>query len=55
MDKYNKTLGSTEQIKKFKVINDVWDTTNGCLTPTLKIKRPIVTERCKDGIAELFK
>lgn len=55
MDKYNKTLGSTEQIKKFKVINDVWDTTNGCLTPTLKIKRPIVTERCKDVIAELFK
>lgn len=55
MDKYNKALGSTEQIKKFKVINDVWDTTNGCLTPTLKIKRPIVTERCKDVIAELFK
>ena len=55
VDKYNKFFGSTEQIKKYKVLNDVWDTANGCLTPTLKIKRPIVTERCKEDIAALFK
>lgn len=54
IDKYNKHFGATEQIKRFKVINDVWDTQNGCLTPTLKIKRAVVTERCKDEIDKLF-
>lgn len=55
MDKYNKTLGATEQIKKFKVLNDSWEVGNGCLTPTLKIKRPVISERCKSEIEELFK
>lgn len=55
VDKYNKFFGSTEQVKKYKVLNDVWDTNNGCLTPTLKIKRPIVTERCKSEIEALFR
>lgn len=55
IDKYNKTLGATEQIKRFKVINDVWDTENGCLTPTLKIKRNVVTERCQHYIDDLFR
>ena len=55
VDKYNKFFGATEQIKRFKVINDVWDTQNGCLTPTLKIRRAVVSERCKADIEELFK
>lgn len=55
MDKYNKTLGATEQIKKFKVLNDTWDVANGCLTPTLKIKRPVINERCRTEIEALFK
>lgn len=55
IDKYNKTLGSTEQIKKFKVLNDEWTTANGCLTPTLKVKRTVISERCKKNIDELFK
>lgn len=55
IDKYNKFFGSTEQIKRFKVLNDTWDTANGCLTPTLKLKRPVISERCKDAIEELFK
>lgn len=55
MDKYNKQFGNTEQIKRFKLLNDEWTTTNGCLTPTLKIKRKVVTERCQTAIDELFK
>lgn len=55
VDKYNKNFGATEQVKRFKVINDVWDTSNGCLTPTLKIKRAVISERCKTDIEELFK
>ena len=55
MDKYNKSLGSAEQIKRFKVINDEWTTANGCLTPTMKVKRQVIQQRCKGYIDELFK
>ena len=55
MDKYNKSLGSAEQIKRFKVINDEWTTANGCLTPTMKVKRQVIQQRCKEYIDELFK
>lgn len=55
IDKYNKTLGATEQIKRFKLVNDVWDTENGCLTPTLKIKRNVVAKRCQHHIDDLFR
>jgi len=54
MDKYNKHLGATEQIKKYRVLNDSWDVANGCLTPTLKLKRTVLAERCKKEIDELF-
>ena len=55
MDKYNKLFGATEQIKKYKLIDDTWDVANGCMTPTLKIKRKAIAERCKTEIEELFK
>ncbi len=55
INKYNKNFGDTEQIKRFKLINDTWTESNGCLTPTLKLKRKIVAERCKDDIENLFK
>ena len=55
MEKYNKGLGSAEQIKRFKVINDEWTTANGCLTPTMKVKRSVIQQRCKGYIDELFK
>ena len=54
IDKYNKQFGATEQIKKYVIINDVWDTQNGCLTPTLKIKRAVIAKRCKKEIEGLF-
>lgn len=55
MDKYNKLFGSTEQIKRYKIINDTWTEANGCMTPTLKIKRKVVSERHKEDIESLFK
>lgn len=55
MEKYNKHFGNTEQIKRYILINDEWTVANGCLTPTLKIKRMVVTQRCQAVIDELFK
>lgn len=54
VDKYNKMFGATEQIKRYKLIDDEWTEANGCLTPTLKIKRKVVTARCKKEIDALF-
>ncbi len=55
VDKYNAFFGATEQVKSYKVINDTWTEANGCMTPTLKIKRKVIEQRCKDDIVNLFK
>lgn len=55
VDKYNQFFGATEQIKCYKLIDDEWTEANGCLTPTLKIKRAKVMARCQDEIENLFK
>ncbi|MCR5424551.1 MAG: long-chain fatty acid--CoA ligase [Bacteroidales bacterium] len=54
VDKYNESFGATEQVKRFRVLNDSWTEANGCLTPTLKIKRNVVSRRCKNEIEHLF-
>ena len=54
VDKYNATLGNHEQVKRFKLVPEVWSTENQFLTPTLKIKRINVTAFYKATIEELF-
>ncbi len=54
VEKYNKFFGSTEQIKRYKVINDTWTEANGCMTPTMKIKRNVIVKRLKEEIDSLF-
>jgi long-chain acyl-CoA synthetase len=41
----NSTLPSYETIKKFAVLNQDFSQENGELTPTLKLKRKVVTEK----------
>ncbi len=54
IEKYNALFGNTEKIKKFTLIADEWNIQNGILTPTLKVKRKVVTERYNDVIAKMF-
>lgn len=54
IDKYNATLGNHEQVKRFRLVSEVWSTENQFLTPTLKIKRNNVSAFYKDVIKELF-
>ncbi len=54
IDKKNRKLGKTEQIRKFILIPDEWSVMTGELTPTLKLKRSHVTAKYKDKIAEMF-
>lgn len=54
IDKYNATLGNHEQVKRFRMVPEVWSTDNQFLTPTLKIKRNNITSYYKKEIEELF-
>ena len=55
MAKYNKYFGDTEQVKRFKLINETWTEANGFLTPTMKLRRRKVMEVYKDEIDNLFR
>jgi long-chain acyl-CoA synthetase len=51
----NKELSSTEQIKNFHLCYEEWTVGKNQLTPTLKIRRRIVTDEFKDIFAKLYK
>ena len=39
LDQVNKHIADYEQLKMLVVAKDAWSIENGCLTPTMKIKR----------------
>ncbi|MDP4290129.1 MAG: long-chain fatty acid--CoA ligase [Bacteroidota bacterium] len=54
IDKKNRKLGKTEQIRKFCLLSDEWTVLSGELTPTLKLRRSVVMEKYKETIEKLF-
>jgi long-chain acyl-CoA synthetase len=50
----NKTLGQTEQIKRFRLVLEEWTQQTGQLSPTLKLKRRFLFEEYKDIIDEIY-
>jgi long-chain acyl-CoA synthetase len=50
----NKTLGQTEQIKRFRLVVEEWAQQTGELSPTLKLKRRFLYDKYKDIITEIF-
>lgn len=54
VEKTNKTLGDYEEIKKIDLIDHEWGIDSGELTPTLKLKRDIISDRYKDMIEKMF-
>jgi len=50
----NKTLGQHEEIKRFRLITDLWSPQTGELSQTLKLKRKIIEAKYKDLIEEIF-
>ncbi|OUS95409.1 long-chain fatty acid--CoA ligase [Rhodococcus sp. NCIMB 12038] len=55
VDDANTTVSHTESIKRFVVLDRDLTEAGGELTATLKIKRPVVTERFADDIAGLYR
>lgn len=50
----NERVTRVEQIKRYKILPDVWQPGGGELTPTLKLRRKRITERYADDIEDLY-
>lgn len=55
VNKVNRQLGKTEQIKKHLIVSDVWTAESGELSPALKIKRNIILKKYNRKIHLLYK
>jgi len=54
VSKVNSTLANFETMKRFRVVADEWALDTGELTPSMKLKRRIITERYGELIAGLY-
>jgi len=50
----NKTLGLHEEIKRFRLVCEEWTPNSGDLSPTLKLKRNVITEKYKHIIDDIY-
>jgi long-chain acyl-CoA synthetase len=54
VNEMNKLLGQTEQIKRFRLVQEEWTPVTGELSPTLKLKRKFLANRYETVIEEIF-
>jgi len=54
VQKINSELASFESIKKFEVVFETWSVDNGCLTPSMKVKRKFVQKRYEHLINQMY-
>jgi len=50
----NKSLNNDEQVKRFKLVKDEWTPDTGELSPTLKLKRSIISNKYSEKISQIF-
>ena len=50
----NDGLANFETVKRFRIVADEWTQDSGELTPSMKIKRRVLTARYAAAIAELY-
>lgn len=55
VEKYNKRFGHIQQVKKIALVADLWSIESGELTPTLKVKRDVVSKKYNDVIEKIYK
>ncbi len=55
INKYNTKFGKWEQIKKFELTPDIWSIEGGQLTPTMKMKRDIITKMYANLIENIYR
>ncbi|HOW32283.1 MAG TPA: AMP-binding protein, partial [Bacteroidales bacterium] len=54
IQKLNKSLGATEQIKSFELLDKEWSVESGEVTATLKLRRNYIHDKYNSQIAKLF-
>ncbi len=54
VESFNKYFNHVEQIKKFELLPNEWTIETGELTPTLKLKRKVITEKFRDAIERIY-
>lgn len=54
VQKLNKSLGATEQIKSFELLEKEWSVETGEVTATLKLRRKFIMEKYNSQIDKLF-
>jgi len=50
----NNGLANFETLKRFKVVAEEWTQESGVLTPSMKLKRRVITDRYAGAIAEIY-
>jgi long-chain acyl-CoA synthetase len=54
VDKVNETLANYETIKRFRLVSDEWAVDSGELTPSMKLRRRIITQKYAREIADFY-
>ncbi|MGA0896616.1 MAG: AMP-dependent synthetase/ligase [Flavobacteriaceae bacterium] len=54
VEQHNVHFGSWEQVKKIQLTPDEWSIDEGHLTPTMKLKRNVVTEKYSELIEKMY-
>jgi long-chain acyl-CoA synthetase len=52
--KYNQSFAQWEQVKKIALLPELWTVETGEMTPTMKVKRKVITENNKELIESLY-
>lgn len=55
VDEKNEKFSQTEKIKKFELVAEEWTVDGGELTPTQKVKRPVIRNKYEKLINEMYK
>jgi long-chain acyl-CoA synthetase len=55
VERFNRDLGKTEKIKKFRLLAVEWSLESGELSPTLKLRRNFIQEKYKQLIEETYR
>lgn len=54
INNFNKQLGKTEQLKRFRLVCEPWSATSGELSPTLKLRRRVIYNKYADILREIY-
>lgn len=54
LEEVNQALARVEQIKRIKILPEVWGPDSEMLTPTLKVKRAVVLKKYAEAIEDLY-